>query len=107
MEIASSRRKLPWIDVNWEFARCVGFWRLLPRFLRRQLRSEFCVPALSWCSPPASSIRRRRGILPVVRSFIRALIGSEGTFIDVGTHTGYYALYMAPLVARVASRKTR
>jgi len=114
METVSSRWKFRRIDINWEFVREVGFWRLLPRFLRHQFNKRilgsgtgvvlptgliYHVPR--WDPSGSEVIYTGANLDWGSEALLARLVDRGGTFIDVGAHTGYYALYMAPLVARV------
>lgn len=102
------------MDINWGFVREVGFWRLVPRFLRRQFNkrvlgsgTSMVLPTgLTYHVPPwdpsgSEAIYTGANLDWGSEALLARLIDREGAFIDVGAHTGYYALYMAPLAARV------
>ena len=100
--------------MSWEFIRRVGLVRFVVRFLARQaLKRLFRVgvkcqlpTGLTLLCPPWS-----RSGSEAFYSACDMDWGSErlcwealerdGTFLDIGAHIGYYALYMAPGVRRV------
>lgn len=114
MKKVPSRRKFQWNKFNCEFVREVGFWQFAPRFIRRQFRkrifgsgTSIVLPtgliyhAPSWDPSGSEVIYTGANLDWGSEALLARIIDREGAFIDIGAHTGYYALYMAPLVVRV------
>ena len=103
------------ISINWKFVREVGYVnflfrsfirqfykRILKKDLKMRLPTGNIYSVAPW-DPSASEVFITRANVDWGSEAIlyKYLSNTNGIFIDIGAHTGYYSLYMAPAVEQV------
>lgn len=103
------------ISINWEFIRQVGYFNYLlrsfirqfyKRILKKDLKMKLPTGNIYSVAPSDSSaaevfITRASVDWGSEAVLYKYLSNTNGIFIDIGAHTGYYSLYMAPAVKQV------
>ncbi len=103
------------ISINWIFVREVGYVNFLFRSFIRQFYKRILKKDLKMKLPTGNIYSIAPWDPAAAEVFIthanadwgsevilyKYLSNTNGTFIDIGAHTGYYSLYMAPAVKRV------
>ncbi len=103
------------ISINWKFVREVGYINFLFRSFIRQFYKRILKKDLKMKLPTGKMysvapwdhaaaevfITRANADWGSETILYKYLSNTNGTFIDIGAHTGYYSLYMAPAVKQV------
>ncbi len=100
--------------INREFVRNVGYWPFLKRFVWRQfnkralrrginvrLPTGLTMYAPPWSQSASEVFYADADVDWGSEGLLVDHLDPDGTFLDVGAHIGYYALYAAPRVKRV------
>ena len=114
--VTGERSENPEVDdmPSTEFIRDVGLVKWITRYSVRQFRkrvlsrgASVTLPTgLEYYAPPWDTSGTEAYVTDAdmdwgSEALLSRVLREDGTFIDVGAHTGYYSLYMLPLVAWV------